>query len=159
MTLSSYEVPKFAIRGSVTESSANTYTEAQIITNIGIESSYVFMATGCYIYLDTNGAIVDADEIHAQLTYTSQSALIAPGDADWILGRGVHFHLTTSGGLATPFEETMYYSMAPYPIAQNILYWGVRGLSLANAGTAAFKLEGFLKKVSSTDFLRITRSR
>lgn len=150
------ELAKFAIRGSVTESAANTFTEAMVNTNLSPEGNLIFIATGLWTHTD---AILDGNSegVEMQLCYAPQSAIIYPNDGDWIFGRKIRVTVATQG--AHSWERLVYQNINMFPIAQEALYWGTAGDSLAAATTARFKLEGFLMKVATTEYFRISRVR
>ena len=150
------ELSKFSIRGEVTESGTNTFTEQALSTNLVAQGDAMFMATGLWMFLDTNGALLNSDELEFQITYSSQAGIIKPSDPDWIWGRN-WYSGPTSG--AVLLEKTTYVDIDHFPLATPQIYLGIKGVSLANAATGAIKLSGYLQKVSTTDFFRIANLR
>lgn len=148
------ELSKFSIRGSVTESAANTYTEQSISTNLVAQGDAMFMATGLWVMMDPKGVLVNADEQWMHLAYTSQSFVITPSHADFIWGQ-----CWQNTGAAAVLEVIRYIPIDHFPIASPTIYLGTQGVSLAQAGSVAFKLAGYLQKVSTTDFFRIANLR
>ena len=150
------ELAKFSLRGIVTETGANTFTETAVNTNLTVEGNMIFIATG--LWFGHNFGLGSAsDELGGQLTYAPQSAIIKPNDPDWIFGFDFRTVLTTSG---MHIQERLWYTnIDNFPIAQDQIFFGLAGVSLASAATAWFKLEGYLQKVTVTDFFRIQRIR
>lgn len=150
------ELSKFAIRGRVTESAAATFTEAQVNTNLSIEGDHLFIVTG--LWLAHNGELDANDEqVQIQLCYASQSALIGPSNPDWIVGMNQFMTRATSG--TQVYERQRYESVDYFPIAEPQLFLGVAGTGTASAITAEMKMEGYLAKVSTSEYFRITRLR
>lgn len=156
MTIPKEELSKFSLRGSVTESAANTYTEATINTNLQVEGNMIFIATGLWLGTDATLSAA-ADRLGFQICYAPQAALVNQDNPDWIAGRSIAFEVVTSG--ASNWERFTYVNIDNFPLAQSQLFFGAAGTSLAAASTCTFKLEGWLKKVSTTDFFRIARVR
>ena len=91
------ELAKFAIRGSVTESAPNTYTEAAIQTNLAATGDMMFIATGLWLTLDPNGPQAAVDSMWCHLAYSTQTNSLTPSSADFIWG--ATFHGRRSGDL------------------------------------------------------------
>ncbi len=151
------ELAKFSVRGAVTASSGNTFTQVAIQTNLAAQGDMMFIGTGLWMNLDPNGPLVSADEVSAQLCYTTQTAIIGPDNPDWIWGRAFRYDLTTSGGAA--FEKITYTPVNFFPLATPTLYLAIQGVSMAQAASVSFKLAGYMQKVSTTDFFRIANLR
>ena len=148
------EMAKFSIRGKVKESAANTYTEVSIATNLVAQGNALFMSTGLWLSLDPGGALATADELYCHIAYSAQSFVIGPDDPDFIWGRAWQ-----NIGAAAVLEQITYVPVDHFPLAATNLYFGIQGVSLAQAATARFKLAGYLQKVSTTDFFRIVNLR
>lgn len=151
------ELSKFSIRGFVTESAANTFTEQTINTNLAVEGNSIFVVTGCHLFLKTSILAASTDQAEMQLAYASQSDILQIDDPDWLCGRAASLIMTTSGAQVT--EMYTYQPVEYFPLAQAQLFLGVKGTNAPSALTAGFKLEGYLQKVTTTDFFRITRVR
>lgn len=150
------ELAKFSIRGAVTETAANTFTQSTVNTNIQVQGNEIFICTGIWFRTDADMA-ADQDQMQMQLTYTSQSALVTPDDPDWLYGWHWRMVMTTSG--VSVFNPIVHQDLGFFPMANPQLYFACQGTSLAAASSCQFKLEGYLQKVSTTDFFRIQRVR
>lgn len=154
MALSKQEIAKLSIRASLTESAANTFTELAVQTNLAATGEMLFVATGLWMFL--NGTVVAAADLaEMQMTYSTQSAIILPGDPDWFAGRSIH----AMGIAVNTYERVTYVDINNFPIATPTIYLGVQGTSQGGSLNCAFKLEGYLQKVNVTDFFRIANLR
>lgn len=150
------ELIKTSLRGTVTETAANTFTEAQIDTNLSIRGDHVFIVTGVWLYASaTLGGAGDTFSI--QVCYASQAGNITPDDPDWLFGASWQMAMVTSG--AGVWLRTMYTPVEHFPIAVPQLYLGVGGSSLATAAKGSIKIEGYHSKVNTTEFFRLAQSR
>lgn len=150
------ETVKTSLRGLTTESAANTFTESTIDTNLAIRGDHIFVITGIWFNGVANlTAATDALEI--QVTYATQSDIIEINDPDWLLGAKWLMTLTTSGG--SVYQPMLYYQIDHFPIAVAQLHLGVKGTSLAAAGSGGVKIEGYHQKVSTTEYFRLAQSR
>lgn len=153
---SKQELAKTSLRGSVTESAANTFTQVTVDTNLGIRGSDIFVMTG--IWFETNANLsANGDQFVIQLAYSTQSAIIQVDDADWLVGAKWAIEFTTSGG--SVWDQVKYVSIDHFPIAVQNLFLGVQGTSLGSAARGSFKIEGYHVKVSTTEFFRLAQSR
>jgi hypothetical protein len=150
------ELAKTSIRGSVVESASNTFTEAQIDTNLAVTGQHLFICTG--VFFKTNAALVGSQLIDLQLTYSSQTSMIGLNDSDWLFGQSWQAGLAGAAGLAV-WENQVYHKIDHFPIATSSLYFGAAGVGLAFASTNSVKLIGYHTKVAAADFFRLVQSR
>lgn len=150
------ELIKTSLRATVTESAANTYTEATLDTNLSIRGDHIFIVTGIW-WQHTAVLVGDADSITVQLAYSPQTNVISPGDGDYFASYSIVTKITTSGQIV--YKGTEYMPINDFPIAVGALYLGVKGVSLASAVVAGVKLEGYHVKVNSTEYFRMAQSR
>ncbi len=150
------ELVKTSLRATVTESAANTFTEATMSTNLAVRGDHLFIVTGIWWDLSANLS-GPGDTIQFQITYATQSAIIRPDDPDWLFGFGWrHDHTTSGGGL---WERGGYQAINDFPVAVPTLYMGLQGTSLAGAAVGGVKIEGYHQKVATSEYFRIAQSR
>jgi hypothetical protein len=150
------ELAKTSIRGSVVESAANTFTEAQIDTNLAVTGQHLFICTG--VFFQSNAAFVGSQTMGLQLTYSSQTDLIGLNDSDWLFGCSWSGGLAGAAGLSV-YENTVYQQIDHFPIATSSLYFGGKGAALGFGTTNSVKLIGYHTKVAAADFFRLVQSR
>ena len=151
------ELAKFSIRGRVQESSANTFAQSSIQTNLSAVGDQMFIVTGLWTAFYGAALNLLNDYVVGQVTYASQSAAIGPSDPDFIWGREPQQQiLTTGGGI---LEALNYVSVNHFPLATPTIYIGVMGNGQASVITFDVKIEGYMQKVSTTDFFRIANLR
>lgn len=150
------ELIKTSLRGSVTESGANTFTEQGIDTNLSIRGDHVYIVTAiCWKH---NAAFEgDGDGVNLHLAYASQSDIIGPSDPDFLFGVNQRVDIVTSGGYG--MHRVLYENIDHFPIAVPQLYIGVKGASLGAAVLAEVKLTGYHVRVNTTEFFRLAQSR
>jgi len=150
------ELIKTSLRGAVTETAANTYTEVQVDTNLAIRGDHVFIISGIW-FLAAGSLAGAADMIQCQIAYASQTGIISVNDPDWLCGWRWRMELTTSG--STVWEPMRYIPINHFPIAVSGLYLGIQGASLGAAATIAAKIEGYHQKVNTQEYFRLAQSR
>ena len=147
---------KTSLRGNITESAANTYTETTIDTNLSIRGDHVFIVTG--IWWQFNAAVVGTgDRFQGQIAYAKQTDIILLDDADWLFGQEVAMDVVTSGG--GHWSRIKHDMVDHFPIAVGTLHLGCKGVGLSNAGQLSVKIEGYHQKVNTTEFFRLAQSR
>lgn len=152
------ELQKFSIRGSVVESAANTFTSAQVDLNLSLLGSHVFMATA--LQITHNAALTGAgDQLDVQLTYTTQTGIVDANDADFFWGLRNIVALTTSGAFIRDQSPRFVWTGGGFPIGVQNLQLAVQGTNLGTAVTVGLKLEGYLQRVTTSEFYRITQQR
>lgn len=143
-----------SVRGTVTESGANTYTENEIDTQLDPRtSSNIMLITGAIVQHDASLAVT-LDGLKWHLSRNSATGILAPNHRDFIMGGDAVYNVTTSGSNES---VKLHYIELPiaYPIASN-LFLAIQGVSLTAAATLKAAVCGYIKKATSAELLRVS---
>ena len=145
-----------AIGFSVTESAANTYTQAQVDLNLSPLDREVFVVLACNLDGSSPDAITAVNTaVNGQITTTSQSASVNISDSNCLAKRHERIRAAgfADGGVAfseqaleTPPATLEYIGI----IATNDFFVAVEGSNNLSAKTLAGKLYGY-RAVATAD--------
>ena len=148
------EYIKVSLRGTVTESAANTFTQVSIPTNIGQDARTVFVLSA--VNLRWIGVFDQNETAGVQLTRQTKAALAGLDDPDVLMTWNWELVMTTSGAQAV--DRAPWTVVPEIAVAQSSLFLGVAGTNATNPYTVSVALWGYLQSVSQTDFYRIASS-
>lgn len=147
-----------SIRGTVTQSGANAYTETEINLALSLESRFLFYVTGLQVFFESINQVDDDTIFTWHLSRATKSAVGGFSDSDiiWVGGFGV---LTTTSGAAV-WPPVMCRELAhPYAIANPSLYFGIDTVGAAVACSASIQLQYYPEKVTQNKFWEAAQTR
>ena len=150
------EYPQW-LRGEVTESSVNTYTETHIAAPNLTEAGYIMEIIKVFIELQTSDDtfLAAGDGIRCHLSDRSFAAMPHINDAGVIIGDRIEFEVETSGGGVNYSVKEVDFAACGHGVlfAKKSFYFAVQGVSMPATGTFRWAMLYRLVKVSSEELI------
>lgn len=143
---------------AATVSASNAFAEVEATLSLSIESRFVYMVSAVRVVVDTVTALDTACNFQWQICRESQSAIVTYADPAAIWKGHRQTALTTSGGVALPFEWNYDLTM-PYAIAASTLFFGVKTTGAAADTIFSMNLSYYPAKVTDRQFWEASTSR
>lgn len=150
--------PQF-LRGMVTESAANTFTEAEENTPVPVHmpnNKYLVMNILRVYVQPSDGAADDGDAVDMAIYDRSRAAMPAVSDAGIVAVNHLGTFMTTSGRVAVESPRVFELSDGQghgILYARSKIYVGIQGASQANPLTGRYAIEYTLVEVDPEEYV------
>jgi len=155
-------------RGRVTESSAGTFTQVEIDTQLSVERGVIWMLDWVEFDFDSLNLLAEVsansiETIRAQITRTTQTALVNGNDPDLIQSAG--FSLCRSAAIGTDAGPLNFFSARilrynfhiSMPVASQSIFFAIKG-SGAAAHVVSARIGYTLRQVTDQYFFRVAQA-
>lgn len=146
-----------SLRGTVTESAANTFTQTTINTNLSLEARTIIIVPEVFLNYATS---VDEDGgVRIQLSTASQTALIDYDDPHCVVRVTRKQTAYGTAGNTTIQDHGMHIRFAQaLPLAVPQLFIAVQGQNMTAQQQVTVRIPYWSKKVSESVFFRVANS-
>lgn len=143
------------LRGTVTETGANTFSQVTINTPVGRANQLAMLIHEIVMELDpTNSidALADNDGINMQVTKDSETNLVGVDSESHIASHDQTFKLVTSGATTFDRRKTKIFN-PPLLYAKSKMFFSAVSAGQAAAKTYNVKIGYTIEKVDKTSFI------